>query len=162
MNRFLFIILLITIFICNSCTKNSGPANGNSIQPNNKLDTLVFMSATVNTGNFQTDSAFGYLRNTLVKDSTNTKNILINATQNKTSSLSTISLTISNYTGPNTYTINPPNVSASYYLGSNRHYATAGQIVITSDTSNALIGNFNFIADSIAITNGKFNVLMIF
>jgi len=87
-------------------------------------------------------------------------NLLITGKEVKVDSVSSISLTISNFTGPNTYNINPPYTTATYYLNNARHFATFGQIVIVSDTSYALIGNFYFIADSTFVSSGNFNVLM--
>ena len=160
MMRKLCIAISILTVAMGSCTKNAGPANGNSVQPNNKLDTLVFMSANINGHLFKTDSAFGYNVKQLNNDSVQALNLLINASITKADSVSSISITVNNFTGPNTYVINPPNVSATWYLNNARHFATSGQIVILSDTAYALIGNFNFVADSIVVANGAFNVLM--
>ena len=154
----LAVFILFSLFF--SCSKTSGPANGNSVQPNNKLDTLVAMSANIGGSYFHTDSAFGYNVKPLISSTTLNMNLLINATEKNKDSTSTISLSISNFTGPNTYNINPPSVSATYYLNNQRHYALGGQIVIISDTGYSLIGTFTFIADSLLISNGKFNVLM--
>ncbi len=159
MRKIILAISILTIG-AGACTKNSGPANGNSVQPNNKLDTLVFMSANINGHRFKTDSAYGYNVKQLNNDSVQTLNLLITASTAKSDSVSSISITVNNFTGPNTYPINPPGVSATWYLNNARHYATSGQVVILSDTSYALIGNFNFVADSIVVANGAFNVLM--
>ena len=156
----LAICVLSAFLFCFSCSKTNGPANANSVQPNNKLDTLVAMNASINNHKFATDSAFGYNIKPLVTDSSFVMNLLITGSQTKADSISSISLSISNFTGPNTYNINPPYVTASWYLNNQRHYAGFGQIVILSDSNYALIGTFSFIADSVLVNNGSFNVLM--
>lgn len=70
----------------------------------------------------------------------------------------TVSFYISNFTGINAYVIAPPAVSATYYVGGVRHYAQSGQIVIATDTNNVITGSFNFVADSLVVTKGAFNV----
>ncbi len=69
-----------------------------------------------------------------------------------------ISLYITNFTGINSYVIAPPQVSATYYANGVRHFAQSGQIIIATDSNNVLIGSFNFMADSLTVTNGVFNV----
>ena len=141
-----------------ACKKTKGPANGKSVQPNNNLDSTVSMSALINGINWQTDSAFGYN----VKHSGNDSgmvNLMITAT-NKNKGVSTITINITNYNGPNTYAVNPPLNTATYYIGNYRHYASHGQIIIGSDTAYALKGTFTFIADTITVANGVFNVAL--
>jgi hypothetical protein len=148
-------ILLFCSFI--ACKKAKGPANGNSVQPNNNLDSTVSISATINGAIWQTDSAFG----SLVKYSGNDSgvaNLMITATNKNSRSLTTITFNITNYTGPNTYKISPPVNMATYYIGNARHLALQGVIVVSSDTGYALRGTFNFITDTISVANGVFNV----
>src|ERR1019366_580119 len=127
--------------------KVKGPTNGNSVQPNNNLDSTVSMSAMINGINWQTDSAFGYNVKHAGNDSGGV-NLLITAT-NKNHGVSSITINITNYSGPNTYPVNPPLNTASYYLGNFRHYATHGQIIVKSDSAYAIRGTFTFIADTI-------------
>jgi len=117
----------------------------------------VSMNALINGRTWQTDSAFGsYVRHS--GNDSGVTNLMITATRKKNDSISTIVFNITSYTGRNTYTINPPINTATYYFGNSRHYATSGQIIITNDTGVALIGSFHFVADSINVANGAFNV----
>ena len=140
-----------------ACKKSKGPANGKSEQPNNNLDSLVSMSAFINGHAWQTDSAFGsYVRHS--GNDSGISNITITATRKKNDSTSTIVFNITNFSGINTYTINPPINTATYYFGNTRYYATSGEIIVTNDSGSSLIGTFHFIADTISATNGTFNV----
>jgi hypothetical protein len=157
------IFLIIPISIClalPACKKVSGPADGNSVQPNNNLDSTISINATINGRTWQSDSAFGYY----VKYSGNDSGVVglqITATQTLNDTLSSISFYISNYTGPSIYTIDPPINTATYYnIGNNRNFARSGQINITSDTAYSLRGTFYFTADTFTISSGKFNVAL--
>ena len=141
------------------CAKNAGPGDAVSVQPNNKLDTLVSLSATIGSYSFSTLQAYAYNIQTPIPDSGH-YNILITANANRNDSATAISMTIENFSGPDTYRIQPPLVTATWYVNNQRHYATSGNIVVISDTAYALIGVFSFMADSISVTNGKFNVLI--
>ena len=157
MKRLAVIIPLILFISFAACKKSKGPANGNSVQPNNNLDSLVSMSATINGHLWQTDSAFGsYVQHS--NNDSGITNLMITATRKKNDSISTIVFNITNFSGINTYTINPPIITATYYLGNMRHYATSGIIVVTNDSGSSLLGTFHFIADTISVTNGTFNV----
>lgn len=141
-----------------ACAKVSGPANGNSVQPNNRLDSTISVSALINGQQWQTDSAYSY-RVVPSNNDSGKYNLLITATKNVSfGGPSTFTLIISNYAGPNTYPINPPVNTATYYAGAERHFATSGEIVVASDSPYAVIGTFNFIADSTHIEYGAFNV----
>lgn len=149
--------MLLCLFF--ACKKVSGPANGNSVQPNNHLDSTVAVSASINGAPWQTDSAFGYN----VKHSGNdsgVSNLLITATTYKSYPPSTITFNITNYTGPNEYPVNPPTNTAIYYIGNARNFATKGTITVTSDTAYALKGTFTFDADTFTVSNGAFNVAL--
>lgn len=160
MKRLFFIIPIMLCAMLPACNKAKGPADGNSIQPNNKLDSTISMNATINGRNWQTDSVFGYY----VKNSGNDSALItleITATQKLNDTSSTIVFYIYNYTGPKTYTINPPANTATYYIGASRNFADSGVIIITSDTAYALKGTFNFKVDTAyRITNGAFNVAL--
>ena len=117
------------------------------------------MNATINGKNWKADSAFGYYINYSGNDS-GVINLEIIATQSNNDTLSTIIFNITNYTGPNTYPINPPVNTATYYLGNNRFYADSGVITVTADTAYAITGTFHFTVDTFRITNGTFNVAL--
>jgi len=156
--RRLFIVIPVLLF-CSfpACKKAPGPANGNSVQPNNNLDSTVSISATVNGAIWQTDSAFGQLVQYSGNDS-GVANLLITATNKSNGNITTITFNLTNFTGPSTYKISPPVNMATYYIGNQRHLALQGVIVVTSDTGYALRGTFNFTADTISVANGVFNV----
>lgn len=151
----LIAILILLFFAFAACKKSKGPANGKSVQPNDHLDTLVSMSADINGVNWQTDSVFGYFVKSSGNDS-GKNSLFITATSLDNGS--TIAFNIADYTGPKTYTVSPPVNTITYYVGSTRHLATHGQIIVTDDSPYGVIGTFNFIADSINGSGGLFNV----
>ena len=159
MKRLFFIIPIFLYVALPACKKAAGPADGNSVQPNNNLDSTAAMNATINGKNWKADSAFGYYINYSGNDS-GVINLEIIATQSNNDTLSTIIFNITNYTGPNTYPINPPVNTATYYLGNNRFYADSGVITVTADTAYAITGTFHFTVDTFRITNGTFNVAL--
>ena len=157
--RRLIIFTSLVVFCALACKKAKGPVNGPSVQPNNNLDSLVSIKATINGFEWQTDSAYGYT----VKHSGNdsgVSNLMITASNTNNGQVSAMTFNITNFTGPKSYTINPPINTAAYYLGNIRHYATHGIIVVTSDTAYALKGTFYFTADTITVSNGEFNVAL--
>jgi len=156
MKRFPVFIGLSLCMLIAACGKKSGYPATPSVQPVSN-DSLVSMAATVNGSAWQTDSAFGYTVHTSTNDS-GVVNLMITATRKSGGDTSTILLYISNFTGPNTYNIDPPINTAAYYNKTNRHFASSGQIVVVSDTPYAIIGTYNFVADSITVTAGSFNV----
>lgn len=151
-------ICIIAVAAMAACHKNKGPANAKSVQQNNSLDTNVFMNATINGGSWHTDSAWGNYVKYSGNDSTR-KGLYVIA-NNTAGTGSSIHLNIANYVGPDTYLIDPPLNSATYYTGSTQYSATSGAIIITSDTGYALLGIFNFFKSgaNIAVSNGSFNV----
>ena len=163
------VIIIFTLYAAlGACSKVAGPANGNSVQPNNRIDSLVSMNAQVNAAIWKTDSALAYLVNQEINDSQRV-NLMITATNYSNNVPTTISFGIYNYTGANTYVVNPPYTSAYFYIGQRRFTATSGQVVITEnqivvrsvtgyDTGYSLNGTFNFDADTLHVTNGVFNV----
>ena len=162
MKKLGIVSVLLLIFAMSNCTKAAGPANGKSVQQNNHLDSTVSISADINGGKWQTDSVFGYNITSSGNDSTKV-NLEIIATDKGTSS--SLIFYITNFTGANTYIINPPYNSITYYTGSIRHIATFGQIdvkvnriVVGKDTAYSLTGTFNFVADTFSVTNGVFDV----
>jgi hypothetical protein len=151
-----FICILFLMVL--GCSKAKGPANAKSAQQNNNRDSTVTMYATINGEQWKTDSAFGYNVQFSGND-TGIIDLLITATLHEPTLNSTIRFTISNFSGPNIYPVNPPYVTASYYRGSTRYFATSGQIIITTAVNPyALTGNFDFVADSITVTDGYFDV----
>jgi len=139
-----------------SCKKNSGPADLPSVQQDNNLDTLVGMTATIDSSNWSTDSAHGYKIHSYTDSGM--VDLMITASRTANGVSSTIQLYISKYAGVGTYTIDPPSNTATYYNGSIRHFASTGQVAVTSDDQYGVVGTFQFVADSITVTNGKFNV----
>jgi len=159
MKRTLIVIAVSLFGMFVACKKNKGPEQANSVQPNNNIDSLVSMSATINGVFWQTDSAFG----SYVLHSNNDSGVVdlyITATRKKKDSTSTIVFNLTNYTGNGTYAINPPLNTATYYEGNIRHYARSGEVVVTSDSGIAIVGSFSFIADTIRVDNGAFNVAL--
>lgn len=156
MKNIFAIIILSLPLVFFACKKQADPLDLPSIQPNNSLDTLIGMSAMVNGKSWQTNSVIAY--NVSYAYDSNKVNLLVNATSKTNDTSTTISFTLSNFTGANTYTISPAAISATYYSGTQRHYATSGQIIVTSVANYAIIGTFNFVADSITVTQGVFNV----
>ncbi len=154
--------VILSFFALSNCTKAAGPANGKSVQQNNHLDSTVSISADINDVKWHTDSVFGYNITSSGNDSTKV-NLEIIATDKATST--SMIFYITNFSGANTYIINPPYNSITYYTGSVRHLATSGQIdmkvnLITSgkDTAYSITGTFSFIADTFNVTNGMFDV----
>ena len=159
MKRLLFIIPISFCLALPACKKAPGPANLKSVQPNNNLDSTVLMSATINGQTWKADSAYGYYVLNSGND-TATKNLMITGTQTSGSTPTTVTINIYNYTGPNTYTIDPPINTVTYYVGSLRNFGRSGQIVISSDTAYALKGSFSFLAGGDTVTTGVFNVAL--
>jgi hypothetical protein len=155
-----FLIAILAIVCGLSCSKVKGPANAPSYPVNNHLDSTVHIKATVNGYQWQTLSAYGYTVKNSANDSS-VSNLMINAYYtNAAGQPTSMTFNITKYSGPNTYTINPPNNTATYYLGSVRHYATHGVLTIDSDTAYALRGSFYFTADTITVSNGEFDVAL--
>ena len=159
MKRLFFIIPLALCFAIPACKKAAGPADGNSVQPNNNLDSTIAMNAVINGRNWAADSAFGYYVKFSGNDS-GVVNLEITGTQMLNDTPTTITFNITNYTGPATYTINPPTNTATYYVGNFRNYALSGVLIIASDTAYSLRGTYHFIANTDTITGGTFNVAL--
>ena len=147
--------MLLLAVIQLSCKKKANTGTGYSVKPPKGLDTLVAMTSKVNTGSWTGDSVSAVKSISRV-DSTKV-DLIVTGTAGKNSSASTITFTITNYTGPNTYNIDPPYTSATYYQGTVRHYASSGQVIVSSDDPYGVIGTFSFTADSFAVTDGNFN-----
>ena len=156
MKRYAVIIAVLLCALIGACKKAKGPANGKSIQQDNNRDSLVNMNASINGNSWHTDSAFGYKVLSSGNDSSVT-NLMITAVNKNNGNPSTITFVINNYTGLTKYAINPPQVTATYYEGTIRHYATYGDVNFTSNANYSLIGDFYFQADSFYV-NGTFNV----
>jgi hypothetical protein len=159
MKRLLFLFLLSISVMGMACKKAKGPKNVDSIKQDNSIDSLLLMTATVNGLPWQTDSAYSYR----VKNSGNDSgsyNLLISATRIVNDSSTTISFNITGFTGVNDYVINPPVNTATYYIGTQRHFATSGVFSVKLDTGNVYSGTFYFTADTITVTNGTFNVAL--
>lgn len=159
MKKIFSVVLMGALMLgCVCCKKksNSGPA---PVDQNNGLDEKIMMHATINGKQWQSDSAFSYR----VKNSGNdsgSASIMISATKKDDKPLTTITFNVMNFKGQNVYPIDPPYVSATYYIGSTRFQATSGEIVFKNDTGKTLRGTFTFSTDSIKVTNGTFTVAM--
>jgi len=149
----LFFILTMLVF---ACKKQPDPLDLPSVQPDNRLDTLVTFSATVNGKTWQTDSVEA--NNVAYSIDTTKANLLVTAKRIANDTTTIITFSIAQFSDTGIYVINPPAISATYYIGTQRHYATSGQIEITSYANYAIIGTIIFVADSIVVTNGTFNV----
>ena len=154
----LFAILVVSVSVCVACKKSSSPVTGKSVQQKDP-DSTVTLSATINQNSWQTDSAFGYKVKYSGNDSS-ISNLLINATRTNSGGSTTISFNITRFNGPGSYPVNPPEVTAAYYVGTQRHFATTGRIDVLSDTAYALRGKFSFRADTITVDNGNFDVAL--
>lgn len=147
----LFTLLLLSIGLT-FCKKKSNKAQGGSNGPT--LDS-TFMHATVNGTPWRADTVVGYS----VTGSANNYETGISITATQKSTISQVVLYITNYGGVGTYNIDPPSVTATYYVGNKRYYASTGQIIITNTPQYFVQGTYNFVADSINITNGNFTVI---
>jgi hypothetical protein len=148
-------IIILSCIVLVACKKKSNTGIGYSVKPPKGLDSLVSMSAKVNGQGWSTDSAFAYKSFSTIDS--NKVSLMVTATQLQNGQASTITFTISNYHGVNTYPVDPPNVSATYYLGNSRHYASAGQVIVTSDNAYGILGTLNFTADSTNVSECTFN-----
>ena len=149
-------LVVFSLLAFGACTKNKHYPVTNSVQQNNKQDTAVGMDCTINGKAWSTDSAYAY-RIRYANDSF-MSDVYITATRRLNDTPATITFSIINYTGPKNYLIDPPNVSATYYINGQRHFATLGAINVETDSPYAMVGSFSFTADSTVVTDGKFNV----
>ncbi len=156
MKRLLIAIPVLMFISFGACKKSNGPADTTAVAPDNNRDSLVSMTASINGVDWKTDSAYGYTVALSGNDS-GKRNLMISATR-KNGTTSTIVFNITNYTGPGDYPVDPPVYTATYYVGTTRHYATSGMISVISDEYYSLIGKFYFTADSFNVVNGDFNV----
>lgn len=156
MRKYAAVFVVFSLLALAACSKKRSYPVTNSVQQNNDQDSLVGMDAKINGQVWQTDSAYAY--KIRYANDTAMRDLYINASRRVNDTISTISFTIVNYTGVNNYRVDPPNVTATYYVGTERHYATQGTINITTDGPYSLIGTFNFIVDSTVVTEGNFNV----
>src|SRR4051812_45095591 len=115
----IFILLITIATVLGACSKKKSTAPTRSVQQNNDLDSLVGMSATIDEEEWHADSAFGY-RIPYGGNDSGRIDLLITASSTTNDTTRTIAFTITNYTGINTYRINPPLVSATYYRGNER------------------------------------------
>ena len=155
MNRFLILVLIVSMGYV-GCKKSSGVASVNSIHTNNNQDSLVSMSATISGLSWQTDSVYAYKVQSSGNDSM-LVNIMITATKKENPTASSIVFNITSYSGPDTYMVNPPINTATYYVGTSRHFANSGRIIVSTNTKASMIGSFSFTADTFVVS-GKFNV----
>lgn len=141
-------IVLLMIFA--ACKKNKSAPTGAA---HVAIPDSSFVNGTINNEEWQTDSANVF--NVSTEDS-GVYNLMITANK-KTDTNTSITLYITSYNGPGSYAINPPFVSATYIKGTQRYYATSGEINIASDAVY-ISGTYNFTADTINVTNGSFYI----
>ncbi len=158
MKWFPSLILVVVIGFAFSCKKASGPADVKSAEQNN-IDSLLVMKALVNGAEWYTDSAYSYKVKKSDND-TDAFNLKIVATQIVDSNVTTIAFDIANFRGIGEYPVNPPWNTAIFYKGNERHFASSGIFIVSSDTSSVLSGQFNFVADTINVANGTFSVAL--
>lgn len=155
--RHVVLFLFLFTFIVAACSKKKTSNAGYSVQPGSGKDTLVALTAKVNGEEWIADSVHGYR----VKYATDSGKVdlLVTATRRENGIASTLTFTLTNYTGTGTYIVAPPVVSAAYYRGNERKFATSGQVNVDSDSEYGIIGTFNFSSDTaFAVTEGVFNV----
>ncbi|MEI8280184.1 MAG: hypothetical protein WCG87_10500 [Bacteroidota bacterium] len=154
MKPYLVYILLIAACGYTACKKSDTTAP--VVVP--PVDTIViYMSANINSTAWNSSSAYG---NTItVSANGNSQSNMTIVGKTKVNGIgSEFSILLTNYTGVGTYTIAPPQITATFYNGNQRHYATTGQVNITKDSATYMMGNFSFIADTTHVTNGAFTV----
>ncbi len=156
MKNILAALIILACFIPVACKKKTKTGIGYSVQPAKGLDTLVGMDAKINGAPWHSGGAVGYKIRSRIDS--NKVDLIVNATQGADNAAVTLTFTVTNYTGPNTYAIDAPAVSAACYLGSMRHFSNTGQVVVSSDGPYGVIGTFSFTADTVVITDGVFNV----
>jgi hypothetical protein len=155
----IFPVVLVSVILGCVCCKKSGTTEKPPIDNTNNLAEKIMMHATINGKEWKTDSAFAYR----IKNSGNDSgriDVMISAAKKMDNPVTTITFNVSYFTGQGVYPIDPPNVSATYYVGSKRYLATSGEIVFKNDTGETLRGTFTFKADTIDVTNGTFTVAM--
>jgi hypothetical protein len=156
MKRVIVIASILCCLVAVACKKKASVPSGRSIQPVNNLDSNVSLTAKVDGIQWKADTAYAY--KVKYAGDSGKIDLYISATQTLNDVSTTMSFTIINYTGPKVYAINPPLVATSYYAAGIRHYGISGQVTIATDSNYALIGIFDFLADTTHITEGAFNV----
>lgn len=157
MKKLVFAIAVAGVVVAGACKKKPGPADVPTAKPDTSLAAQITMSAIINARPWKTDSSYSYKVQNSAND-TLSYNLMIVATRVENNEVSTINLTINDFKGKGSYTINPPINTATYYNGNIRHYALSGNITITADTSRLLSGTFTFVADTVTVLDGQFKV----
>ncbi len=157
--RNLLLFCLFFFALAQGCRKAKGPSNTKSAQPDNSIDSLLNMTADINGVRWETDSAYSYRVKSSGNDS-NLINLMVIATKKNDSVTSTMKFNISNFTGVGNYSILPPANTITYYLGSIRYFATSGVFTVIKDSGGVMSGTYNFIADTIVVTNGTFTLAL--
>lgn len=143
MKRILFLILTVTVVVLGSCKKKSSsvPAQMTAV-----IDNKPWVSGN---SAVKFDKSTG-VHITITADSANTH----------------MKLDIGNYTGAGTYVVSDSGNTASYISRDGEtHVATSGQIVVTTNTTNGtnrngIKGTFQFLAGTVQVTAGVFDVNM--
>ena len=143
MKRIVIFILTISVVVFGACKKKSSSSPSQMTAVVNNKPWVSSNSAV------KFDNAAG-VHITITGDSANTH----------------MKLDIGNYTGVGTYVISDSGNTASYTMdGSESNIATSGQIVVKFDTTNrtnqnGLKGTFQFLAGTVQVTSGAFDVNM--
>ncbi len=143
------LLFIFTVFVCvfAACKKNT---SSSGVQMSAVINNRPWASSS---SNVSIDKSSG-LHITITADSANTH----------------MKLDIGNYAGAGTYLISDSGNTAVYTsytngVGSAAHKATSGNITVTAATSNGvnqngIKGTFEFLADSVFVTTGNFDVKM--
>lgn len=140
MNRFLLFILIALTCIAGGCKKENS-------------DSGQVMTAVIDNRGWRS------LNSRITLDKSSGIRLVINADSANTS----MNLSIANYTGLGKYVISDSGTTATYTNGGVLHKATSGEIIITDATTNGtnlnkFKGTFNFLADTVQVTAGTFDV----
>ena len=143
MKRILFFVLIICVVAFGACKKKSSSAPA-------QMTAVIDNRAWVSGNSAVTFDKSSGLHLTITADSARTH----------------MRLDIGNYTGVGTYVISDSGNTASYIsTDGETHVATSGQILITANTSNGtnqngIKGTFKFLAGTVQVTSGAFDVSM--
>jgi hypothetical protein len=155
--KYIFLLFILALTVTGTSCKKSGP--GKPAAPDTTVPFPIYINASINGVTWNADSSIGNLI-TYPNDSER-YNLSFTATKIVNGVGTEMDLYITNYTGVGSYVINPPAVTATYYVNAVRHFATSGQIDIDTVRSiDTVIGDFNFVADSITVTNGAISMVL--
>jgi len=150
---FISVLFLLPTTGCKK-TKKSAPIVTDTIDPYPR-----FFTAQINGVPWVADSCIGNIIE--YPNDSGKYNLTFTATKIVNGVGTEMDMFVTNFTGVGSYNINPPAVTATYYVNTVRHYATSGSINITlDDSSDTLNGNFNFVADSLTVDSGAISIVL--